>query len=50
MVQSLRLAPNRAGVFRFGHERVPGLSDLPRLTVSAARSVTRPREGKRRSL
>jgi len=42
MTKSLRVAPNNAGVLRFGQERAPGLSDLPKLTVSAARAGSRP--------
>jgi hypothetical protein len=44
MVKSLRLAPNRAGILRIGQQRISGLSDLPKLTVSAGRSGAQPRK------
>jgi hypothetical protein len=42
MTSSLRVAPNNAGLLRFGQDRAPRLSDLPKLTVSAARTGSRP--------
>jgi hypothetical protein len=42
MTKSLRLAPNKAGLLRFGQDRVPGLNDLPKLNVSAAKTGSQP--------
>lgn len=42
MNKSLGLAPNKAGLLRFGQDRAPGLSDLPKLSISAAKPGSRP--------
>jgi len=46
MIKSLRMASHSIGILRFGHERAAGLTDLPRLTASAARSGARPTKAK----
>jgi hypothetical protein len=42
MAKSLRLAPNKAGLLRLGQDRAPSLTDLPKLTGSAAKTGRRP--------
>ena len=42
MAKSLRLAPNKAGLLRLGQDRAPSLTDLPKLTMSAAKNGRRP--------